>query len=100
VTAFLTAADHTTSLTIVSELIGSVNTSAFLVTYLVRLPPVVAQKAMGIHGRASQYPKNSTSLGLLKVCGPQGPKITWEQRAKAGVDAKHFQAALAAKGGS
>jgi len=29
----------------------------------------------------------------------QGPKMTWEQRAKAGVDAKHFQAALAAKGG-
>jgi hypothetical protein len=30
----------------------------------------------------------------------QGPKMTWEQRAKAGVDAKHFQAALAAKGGA
>jgi len=27
-----------------------------------------------------------------------GPKMTWAQRAKAGVDAKHFQAALAEKG--
>jgi hypothetical protein len=35
----------------------------------------------------------------VKVYGPQGPKMTWEQRAKAGVDATHFQAALAAKGG-
>ena len=34
------ATDHATkrSRTIVSELIGSVNTSVFLVTYLVRLP--------------------------------------------------------------
>jgi len=32
--------------------------------------------------------------------GPQGPKMSWEQRAKASVDAKHFRAALAAKGGS
>jgi hypothetical protein len=31
------------------------------------------------------------------VYGPQGPKMTWEQRAKAGVDAKHFQSALAEK---
>jgi hypothetical protein len=29
--------------------------------------------------------------------GPHGPKMTWEQRAKAGVDAKHFQEALKAK---
>jgi len=27
---------------------------------------------------------------FVKVYGPQGPKMTWEQRAKAGVDAKHF----------
>jgi len=26
--------------------------------------------------------------------------MTWEQRAKAGVDAKHFQEALKAKGGA
>ena len=37
---------------------------------------------------------------FIKVYGPQGPKMTWDQRAKAGVDAKHFQAALAAKGGA
>jgi hypothetical protein len=40
-----------------------------------------------------------TKAQFVKVYGPQGPKMTWEQRAKAGVDAKHFQAALAAKGG-
>jgi hypothetical protein len=41
-----------------------------------------------------------TKAQFVKVYGPQGPKMTWEQRAKAGVDAKHFQAALAAKAGS
>jgi hypothetical protein len=38
-----------------------------------------------------------TKAHFIKVYGPQGPKMTWEQRAKAGVDAKHFQAALAEK---
>jgi hypothetical protein len=32
---------------------------------------------------------------LVKVYGPAGPKMTWEQRAKAGVSAQKFQAALA-----
>jgi len=41
-----------------------------------------------------------TKAQFVKVYGPHGPKMTWEQRAKAGVDAKHFQAALAAKAGS
>ena len=41
-----------------------------------------------------------TKAQFVKVYGPQGPKMTWQQRAKAGVDAKHFQAALAAKGGA
>ena len=41
-----------------------------------------------------------TKAQFIKVYGPMGPKMTWEQRAKAGVDAKHFQAALAAKGGA
>ena len=41
-----------------------------------------------------------TKAQFVKVYGPQGPKTTWEQRAKAGADAKHFQAALVAKGGS
>ena len=33
----------------------------------------------------------------MKVYGAKGPTMTWAQRAKAGVDAKHFQAALAEK---
>jgi hypothetical protein len=37
---------------------------------------------------------------FIKVYGPSGPKMTWAQRAEAGVDAKHLQAALAAKGGA
>jgi len=41
-----------------------------------------------------------TKAHFIKVYGPKGPKMTWTQRAKAGVDAKHFQAALAAKGGA
>jgi hypothetical protein len=41
-----------------------------------------------------------TKAQFIKLYGPKGPKMTWAQRAKAGVDAKHFQAALAAKGGS
>lgn len=41
-----------------------------------------------------------TKAQFVKVYGPQGPRMTWEQRAKAGVDAKHFQAALAAKSGA
>jgi hypothetical protein len=34
---------------------------------------------------------------FVKVYGPSGPKMTWEQRAKAGVPAEKFQAALAGK---
>ena len=34
---------------------------------------------------------------FVKVYGSNGPKMTWEERAKAGVPAKQFQAALAAK---
>ena len=41
-----------------------------------------------------------TKAQFVKVYGPKGPKMTWEQRAKAGVDAKHFQAALAGEGGA
>lgn len=35
---------------------------------------------------------------FIKVYGANGPKMTWEQRAAAGVPAAKFQAALAAKG--
>ena len=38
-----------------------------------------------------------TKAQFIRVYGPQGPKMTWEQRAIAGVDAKHFQEALKAK---
>jgi hypothetical protein len=34
---------------------------------------------------------------FIRVYGERGPKMTWEERAKAGVPAKKFQAALAAK---
>ena len=34
---------------------------------------------------------------FVKVYGPAGPRMTWDQRAKAGVPAEKFQAALAAK---
>jgi hypothetical protein len=38
-----------------------------------------------------------TKADFIKVYGPKGPKMTWAQRAEAGVDAKHFQEALKAK---
>ena len=38
-----------------------------------------------------------TKAQFVKVYGPKGPTMTWAQRAKAGVDAKHFQEALKAK---
>jgi hypothetical protein len=38
-----------------------------------------------------------TKAQFVKVYGPQGPKMTWDQRAKVGVDAMHFQEALKAK---
>ena len=41
-----------------------------------------------------------TKAQFIKVYGSKGPAMTWAQRAEAGVDAKHFQAALAAKGGA
>ena len=34
---------------------------------------------------------------VILVYGERGPVMTWDQRAKAGVPAKKFQAALAAK---
>ena len=38
-----------------------------------------------------------TKAQFVKVYGPKGPAMTWAQRAAAGVDAKHFQVALAEK---
>jgi hypothetical protein len=41
--------------------------------------------------------RRPTKADFTKVYGPKGPSMTWVQRAKAGVDAKHFQEALKAK---
>jgi hypothetical protein len=41
----------------------------------------------------------TTKVDFVEVYGPKGPKMTWIQRAKAGVDAKHFQKALKVKSG-
>jgi hypothetical protein len=41
-----------------------------------------------------------TKEQFILVYGKNGPKMTWDQRAAAGVSAKKFQAALAEKGGS
>jgi len=38
-----------------------------------------------------------TKSQFIKVYGLKGPSMTWAQRAKAGIDAKHFQEALKAK---
>jgi hypothetical protein len=38
-----------------------------------------------------------TKADFIKVYGPKGPSMTWAQRAKAGVDAKHFQEVIKAK---
>ena len=43
-------------------------------------------------------PDAQTRLEFIKVYGPNGPKMTWAQRAEAGVDAKHFQGRFKAKG--
>ena len=41
-----------------------------------------------------------TTEQFVLVYGERGPKMTWDQRAAAGVPAKKFQAVLAQKGGS
>ena len=41
-----------------------------------------------------------TKAQFIKVYGSKGPAMTWEQRAQAGIDAKHFQEALKAKSGN
>ena len=78
---------------------------------------VARKKIKTTKASRSQSPKSATAAGksraegirlfklagrptkeqFIAVYGPNGPKMTWEQRAKAGVSAKQFQAALAAK---
>jgi hypothetical protein len=52
-------------------------------------------RAEGI--RLFQLAGRPSQQDFVKVYGPNGPKMTWEQRAKAGVPAEKFQTALAAK---
>jgi len=54
-----------------------------------------ASRAEGI--RLFKLAGRPSKQDFIKVYGPNGPKMTWEQRAKAGVPAEKFQAALAAK---
>jgi hypothetical protein len=53
-----------------------------------------AQVAEGTRLFASGRP---TKAQFVKIYGPKGPKMTWAQRAEAGVDPKRFQEALKAK---
>src|SRR5580693_587695 len=59
------------------------------------LKAVGKSRAEGI--RLFQLAGRPSQQDFAKVYGPNGPKMTWEQRAKAGVPAEKFQAALAAK---
>jgi hypothetical protein len=52
-------------------------------------------RAEGI--RLFQLAGRPSKQDFIKVYGENGPKMTWEQRAEAGVPAEKFQAALAAK---
>ena len=47
--------------------------------------------------RLSAIAGRLTKAQFVKVYGEKGPRMTWEQRAAAGVPAKKFQAALAEK---
>ena len=55
----------------------------------------VASRAEGV--RLYNLAGRPTLDQVILVYGERGPKMTWDERAKAGVSAKQFQAALAAK---
>jgi hypothetical protein len=63
--------------------------------------PVTRSKAARAHiaegTRLFALAGRPTKPQFVKVYGAKGPAMTWAQRAEAGVDAKHFQAALAEK---
>jgi hypothetical protein len=63
--------------------------------------PVTRSKAAHAHiaesTRLFALAGRPTKAQFVKVCGAKGPPMTWAQRAKAGIDAKHFKAALAEK---
>jgi hypothetical protein len=59
------------------------------------------QKSAGVNRseglRLFKLAGRPTKDQFIAVYGPNGPRMTWEQRAAAGVPATKFQAALAAK---
>ena len=57
-------------------------------------------KAIAEGTRLFALAERPTKAQFVKVYGANGPSMTWEQRAAAGVDAKHFQEALKAKLGN
>ena len=63
--------------------------------------PVTRSKAARAHiaegTRLFALAGRPTKAQFVKVYGAKGPSMTWAQRTEAGVDAKHFQAALAEK---
>jgi len=65
------------------------------------VPPVTRSSSARAHigegTRLYALAGRPTKADFIKVYGPKGPAMTWAQRAKAGVDAKHFQEALRAK---
>jgi hypothetical protein len=61
----------------------------------VRSKPARSHVAEG--ARLYAFAGRPTKADFIKVYGAKGPAMTWVQRAKAGVDAKHFQEALKAK---
>jgi hypothetical protein len=57
----------------------------------------VRSKAIAEGTRLFALAGRPTKAQFVKVYGAKGPTMTWEERARAGVDAKHFQEALKAK---
>jgi hypothetical protein len=55
--------------------------------------PAGVNRSEGI--RLSQLAGRPTKEQFIRVYGERGPKMTWEERAAAGVPAEKFQAALA-----
>jgi hypothetical protein len=62
-----------------------------------RTGPNAAGKSRAEGIRLFQLAGWPSQQDFVKVYGPAGPKMTWEQRSEAGVPAEKFQAALAAK---
>jgi hypothetical protein len=57
----------------------------------------VRSKAIAEGTRLFALAGRPTKAQFVKVYGSKGPTMTWAERAKAGIDAKHFQEALKAK---